>query len=122
MLGILGEHTRNDRANRLLHRFMNVMSDITNNIDAQEISAPIQRGLAALRKLSDSDGWGSQLMSGISSGLPKSGGFQNGDGTVKMDHSMYTPANTDSSGHDEEHSPYSVLNHILWGESSGYMT
>lgn len=65
MLGIIGENARNDRAHRLLDRFLNVMSDITNNIDPQEISAPIQRGLSALRKLSSTGSRGAEVVESI---------------------------------------------------------
>ena len=95
MLGIIGEHMRNERARRLLSRFINVIADITNNLDPQEISSPIQRGLAALSKLSIHDARDSQVANGIALGL--------------RDHedvsAIITPANSEL----EERSPYSVL-------------
>lgn len=111
MLGIIGENSRNERAHRLVDRFLTVMADITNNIDPQEISAPIQRGLAALHKLSTADGRGSQATDGICKfGIVMAANALLTIGTA----SLMTPATSDSS---EEHSPYSVLNNILWGDA-----
>lgn len=116
MLGIIGEHTRNERANRLIGRFLNVMSDITNNIDAQEISAPIQRGLSALQKLSSASNY--EPPSADRSMTDVTTVDQNG--SLKLDRdSIVTPADT-ASGTDEGRSPYSVLNTILWGNSGGW--
>lgn len=116
MLGIIGENSRNERAHRLVDRFLNVMADITNNIDPQEISAPIQRGLSALRKLSTADGRGSQATDGI-------GEFEfrtplNTPLTINKA-ALMTPSTSDAS---EEHSPYSVLNNILWGDAGFLVT
>lgn len=101
LLGIIGEHHRQERAKRLINRFANVMADITNNLDPQEISSPIQRGLHALKKLTDA----AQAEGDVSS-------VGKHDGP-----SVITPANSVSPG--EEHSPYSVLNSILWGDRDG---
>lgn len=119
MLGIIGEISRNERAHKLVDRFLNVMSDITNNIDRQEISAPILRGLSALRRLSGADSRGSQAVDGI-------GEFDNiaisPNGLLTPDQaSIMTPSASESSGPGEEHSPYSVLNTILWGNAGGFV-
>ena len=107
LLGIMGETTRNERAKKLVSRFMNVMSDITNNLDPQEISLPIQRGLSALRRLTAE-----------TASTPASGGDGSGadkpEGTAAI-----TPASLGSPLNKEDHSPYSVLNSILWGNPSG---
>ena len=95
MLGIMGEHMRSERARRLLSRFINVIADITNNLDPQEISSPIQRGLAALSKLNIHDARDSQVPNGI--GL---------ESKAHEDISaIITPANSEV----EERSPYSIL-------------
>ena len=95
MLGIIGEHTRSERAGRLLSRFINVMADITNNLDPQEISSPIQRGLAALSKLNIHDARGSQATNGIDIGF--------------KEHDDISAIITPSASDPEERSPYSVL-------------
>ena len=65
MLGIIGEIFRNARARTLVDRFSDVISDMTTAIDPSEISAPLLRGLSALRKLSAADGKGAQETGGI---------------------------------------------------------
>lgn len=103
LIGIIGEHNRQERAKRLVNRFANVMADITNNLDPQEISSPIQRGLNALRKLTDP----ANQKDGDVAAIGKH------DGPAAI-----TPASTNSPA-QEEHSPYSVLNSILWGNREG---
>lgn len=95
MLGILGEHSHNDRAKRLLIRFINVMADITTNLDPQEISTPIQRGLAALSKLNIQE---ARDLSDV-----------NGNTVGKLDSDDVAAMITPSSSDLEERSPYSVL-------------
>lgn len=118
VLGILGEHTRNDRARKLISRFIAVMTDITNSIDPQEISAPVQRGVNALLKLRISEQRPPEF--------PGDAPIVNNDGLeddgFKADHSaIITPANSDTIPSDDhhDHSPYSVLNTILWGSNCG---
>ena len=73
------------------------MADITNNLDPQEISTPIQRGLAALSKLGIQDGQDAGAVNGIAIGSD-----HHEDVSV-----IITPS---ASGSDlEERSPYSVL-------------
>lgn len=115
MLGIIGENARNERAHRLLSRFLDVMSDITNNIDPQEISAPIQRGLSALRKLSSAGGRGSEVVESIGK-YDRTSFLATANDLIA---SVLTPS--DSSGPTEEHSPYSVLNAILWGNAPAFV-
>jgi hypothetical protein len=116
LLGILGEHIRSERASRLVGRFISLMSDITSTVDPTEVSAPVQRGIEALRRLNIEETWTDDA------------GAANGDVSAdvngvlsKIDHSqIFTPANSDGSGlQQEEFSPYSVLNTILWGNSTG---
>lgn len=112
LLGILGEHTRNERARDLLARFISAIHDITVNIDPNEIAAPLQRGMAALRRLNIHEAAGSEFYSstgfaeGLSVGL---------DGRLGLEHQAamtYTPPDS-IGGVKEEGSPYSVLNTIL---------
>lgn len=123
MLGIIGEHSHNERARSHVSRFINIMTDMTNNLDPQEISAPIQRSLSALRKLNAfiSRGSGSVNVDGFSFGGAQDGTAIDENGSLKLDQSaMITPSNSDSAGLEEERSPYSVLNTILWGNMEGY--
>ena len=95
MLGILGEHTHSDRAKKLLIRFINVMADITTNLDPQEISNPIQRGLAALSKLNIQEA--------------RDLSDANGNALGRLDSDDVAAMITPSSSDLEERSPYSVL-------------
>jgi hypothetical protein len=51
LLGILGEHYRNERARSLLANLVQVLTDITANVDPAELSAPITRSVVALQRL-----------------------------------------------------------------------
>ena len=121
MLGITGEHQRNERARRLVSRFVNVMSDLTSSFDPAEVSGPIQRGLSALHKLKNYDGWESQSAeSTVYHGSPD-GTMIDENGSLKLQQSsIMTPPTSDHSGTHEKQSPSSVLNTILWGNSGGY--
>ncbi|KAK4545157.1 hypothetical protein LTR36_003708 [Oleoguttula mirabilis] len=122
LLGILGEHMRNERARRLVGRFVAVMGDITSSIDPQEISAPVQRGITALRKLKILEHRTPHFADETSMAAPSSDG-QEENGGFKLDHSsIITPANSDSAGAEgDDHSPYSVLNSILWGTTDSFV-
>ncbi|EME81452.1 uncharacterized protein MYCFIDRAFT_139761 [Pseudocercospora fijiensis CIRAD86] len=120
LLGILGEHRVNERARKLIGRFITLMSDITSTVDPTEASAPVQRGITALRKLNIEE-----ARSSFNELTPTDGGATvapvDNDGTLKIDHSqIFTPANSDTTvTAEEENSPYSILNTILWGNVSG---
>ncbi|KAK3724353.1 hypothetical protein LTR37_000977 [Vermiconidia calcicola] len=120
LLGILGEHTRNERARRLLTRFINVMTDITNSVDPQEISSPIQRGLAALSKLGFQEARTAQVINSMAFGTKDKIAIAE-DGSIKIESSAITP-NSNPMEENHELSPYSVLNTILWGNNEGYPT
>jgi hypothetical protein len=94
-----------------------VMSDITNAIDPSEISAPVQRGLAALGRLKIQDTGNDHLGNGTSFD-----GSPTGKRSSPLDSdqsAMYTPGRSSdgNSMQGDDHSPYSVLNNILWGTS-----
>ena len=118
LLGILGEHTRNERARRLIGRFIAVMGDITNSVDPHEISAPVQRGIVALRKLKIQEprpphfGDDTNILTSYNESPEEGGIFRLSNASI------ITPANSDTAGAEaEDHSPYSMLNTILWGNS-----
>ncbi|OQN99860.1 hypothetical protein B0A48_14630 [Cryoendolithus antarcticus] len=123
LLGILGEHTKNERARDLLARFITAIHDITVNIDPQEIAAPLQRGIAALRRLNIHEAAGSEYYHDY---VPAEGANADGlilgvDGSLQLESglqgNLYTPPDSvlEGAGVKNEHSPYSVLNTILWG-------
>jgi len=145
LLGIMGEHTRNERCRRLLGRFAALMGDITGSVDPQELAAPMERAIAALRKLNISDrpimpnppmSHAPRFIEDIALGGTQHPHHQHPqhptpDSTgglpspiVKMDpmaaNMMYHarpqgPSSVASAPASDEESPYSVLNSILWG-------
>lgn len=113
LLGILGEHNKSERARLLLSRFISAIYEITTNINPQEIAAPLQRGMSALRRLNIMDeASGSQVYEDS----PNDGLTLDADGSLKLDqNNMFTTPNSlpDVTMVKDEHSPYSVLNTIL---------
>ncbi|KXT00605.1 hypothetical protein AC578_3145 [Pseudocercospora eumusae] len=122
LLGILGEHRTNERARKLIGRFITLMSDVTSSVDPTEVSAPVQRGITALRKLNIEEGRSSFGELTANDGGPTVASADH-DGILKADHSqMFTPENSDTTtSAEEENSPYSILNTILWGTGTGGM-
>lgn len=117
LLGILGEHNKNDRARHLLARFISAIHDITTNIDPNEVAAPLQRGISALNRLGISEVPGGQQR--YEEHLNDAGVAVGADGALKLEHNpaMYTTPNSEMGSGDEQ-SPYSVLNTILWGATN----
>jgi hypothetical protein len=118
LLGILGEHNKNERARHLLARFISAIHDITTNIDPNEVAAPLQRGISALNRLGISEVPGGQQR--YEEHLNDAGVALGADGALKLEHNpaMYTTPNSDMTGSGDEQSPYSVLNTILWGATN----
>jgi hypothetical protein len=117
LLGILGEHRKNERARKLVARFISLMSDITSSVDATEISAPVQRGIAALKKLNIEESVGN--VGDPASAAAQASPVDSGAAVLNVDSGqIYTPAESDTTATgEEESSPYSVLNSILWGKN-----
>lgn len=123
LLGIMGEHAHNERARRLLGRFVSLMSDMQSALDPQELAAPMERAISALKKLNIQENRPPPrfiediAMAGAST--------SHGDGmssVTGMDHSSIYPSSASGASAtinpDEEYSPYSVLNSILWGQNT----
>jgi hypothetical protein len=115
LLGILGEPARNESVLTLLSRLVGVMSDLLLGVDPSEVSAPIARSLAALQKLT------------VSQPSPDSSSYQRVfefEGQTMA--SVSGPSTVGSSPQmlfaDDENSPYSMLNNILWGDPDSFPT
>ncbi|KAI5271169.1 hypothetical protein E4T47_05548 [Aureobasidium subglaciale] len=117
LLGIMGEHAHNERARRLLGRFVALMSDMQSALDPQELAAPMERAITALKKLNIQESRPHRFIEDIAM-APSGSSVANSDspGMAGVDHSSVFPSNT-STLVDEEYSPYSVLNSILWGQA-----
>lgn len=121
LLGILGVHQHNERARKLIGRFVTLMSQITATVDPTEVSGPVQRGIQALRKLKiGEDQDGVSFADSLTTTKDSIATSVDTNGELKLDHSqIFTPSSSDTPG--EEFSPYSVLNTILWGNSATAM-
>lgn len=113
----------NTRARHLLGRFVAVINDVTANIDPSEVSAPLDRGISALRKLNIQESRTPRFVEDIATGRMQSNAVDqkaaSTDGSLQVDHSsIFTPSSAE--GMDEEYSPYSVLNSILWGAGDAH--
>ncbi|KAF1985870.1 hypothetical protein K402DRAFT_394470 [Aulographum hederae CBS 113979] len=120
LLGILGEPARNERARNLLSKLIHVLSDVTSSLDPQEMSAPVKRSIAALRKLTTQQQQQQQEpMQGPTprttstlSGSPSqdgAGDFSFLDG-FNFDENALSPILT-----MDKDSPYALMDSIMWG-------
>jgi hypothetical protein len=114
ILGILGEAHRSERAKGLLFRLAGVMSTLLLQGDLGNLSAPLTRSVTALNKLiqprgekadPNQDAPAFEMLCGADAamGMPYAG---------SMDASSYGQVSF------EETSPYSLINSIIWGQSS----
>lgn len=124
LLGILGEHTRNERARAHIASFIALMGEVTSAVDPTEVSGPVHRGVTALKKLNIEQpppppprSASFSTAESVTQTEASSGALVDANGVLKLDQShVFTPSNSETTGTGEEdHSPYSVLNHILWG-------
>jgi hypothetical protein len=104
LLGILREPSRNERVHMLLTKLVSVMSSINSRMDPSESSAPITRSIEALKRF-----------------LPNpvdTPGYTTGTTSSSMEEFATTPNFASESPYvysSDEHSPYSIMDNILWG-------
>jgi hypothetical protein len=117
LLCILGEHKKNNRVRELISRLTTVMSEVLSTLDPTEAAAPMTRAVDALQKLNPF----STPMESASGGLVQDFyGLQNfgGYGPTSQSDSTFFESSTSSPQmihYDNENSPYSILNSIMWG-------
>jgi hypothetical protein len=115
LLAILGEPSRDERVHKLLNRLVTVMSVINSGVDPSELSAPITRSVAALVRLLPA---ASPLMPEVQSS--NLGGMPLAFDSPDLDFFSAKGGSTDSSSPlffgNEETSPYSIMDNILWGD------
>jgi len=115
LLGILGEPARNERVRNLLDTLITVLTNITAELDPLELSAPIKRSLAALRRLAASDSRTPRLSTATLSGSPSSStqtlDHMNGLGVDEASLFGMSPL----MGLNTEDSPYALMDSIIWG-------
>jgi hypothetical protein len=117
LLAILGEPSRNERVHKLLNRLITVMSAINSAVDPSELSAPITRSVAAIFKLMPAEPPLVPLAQVQGSNLGRIPlAFDN----TEIDYYSVGRSLTNSSSPfffgSEEASPYSIMDHILWGD------
>jgi hypothetical protein len=116
LLGILGEPSRNVRVQNLLMRLSTLMTEVTLNIDPQELSAPLARSVEALSKLAVPP---RPPISGVrtmsTDSLASFAALHNiGQTSVQGDSVQSSP----EASLLEEDSPFSLLHNIFWGNSN----
>lgn len=133
LLGILGEPLRTTRAQTLLSDFIEAMTATTPGADGVELTAPIQRSLSALRKLSALESRTPKqldLMDAQTNTTATTGGVSavNPSPANPFDYSAsstnLSSLNFDESsfwvpsplsGFEDESSPYALMDSIIWG-------
>ena len=151
LLGIMNEQAHNERCRKLLGRFVALMGDITGSVAPQELAAPMERAIAALRRINIQDGSPLPLpppptapaaatsatslptnnnsstthtprfiediaLGGAAVPTPTTNSTEINSPSTTHNPSAYQPSANHTDGEDEEEeSPYSVLNSILWG-------
>ncbi|KAK5149360.1 hypothetical protein LTR04_007158 [Oleoguttula sp. CCFEE 6159] len=114
LLAIMGEPARNDRARNLLGKLVSAMSDLTSTVDPSELSAPMARGIAALRKLNIQESRTPHDLDSLRAAPLTVNDSHDYNRALNLDEaSFFTPS--PNVGLDEESSPYSLMDSILWG-------
>lgn len=107
LLGILREPGRNERVHGLLTKLVSVLSNINAGTEPLESSGPITRSIEALKRFLP-----------VQVGMP---GFSSvGTAGSSVMEEFSTPSTFAASGspyvsNSDEHSPYSIMDSILWG-------
>ncbi|KAF2012192.1 hypothetical protein BU24DRAFT_435594 [Aaosphaeria arxii CBS 175.79] len=120
LLGILGEQNRNERARGLLSNLIQVLTDVTANVDPAELSAPITRSVAALERLLNLQNPRSQVSKSAS----------DTSSTYSPDFTTFTADDINAAfnledpngftqsplvGLELDSSPYALMESIVWG-------
>jgi hypothetical protein len=116
LLGILGEPSRNERVQSLISKLATVFSDNLSGIDPTELSTPLSRSVAALQKLIPN---APGLADDQNPNMFQFGNFYGLDSQTPstMSESTALESLLQMPPPDDESSPYSILNSIIWGSS-----
>jgi hypothetical protein len=117
LLGILGEHNRNERARGLLQNIVQVLGEFTKDVDPNELATPITRSVSALERLlkittnvnrntSESGSQASPTMNTFTAD-DINAALTNGDGNAFGQSPLL--------GLDLDSSPYALMESIVWG-------
>ncbi|KAF2083786.1 hypothetical protein K490DRAFT_50828 [Saccharata proteae CBS 121410] len=118
LLGILKEPERNERARMLLEKLISVLTEITAKVDPTELSAPINRGMLALRKLLNlHDPARTNSLMPTATSTPTMMGYSLEDinGAMLGGDETYLNHSPLVADLDSEASPYALMDSIIWG-------
>ncbi|KAF1916192.1 hypothetical protein BDU57DRAFT_448180 [Ampelomyces quisqualis] len=118
LLGILGEHNRNERARGLLQNVIQVLSDVTKDVDPAEMATPMTRSVSALERLLriTSTGHNRKTSESSSQASPTMHVFTADDinnALINGDSNMFSQSPL--LGLDLDSSPYALMESIVWG-------
>jgi hypothetical protein len=112
LLGILGEPSRDEQIRLLLLRLVSTIHEAHFDVDPAEIPTPVSRSIAALQKLTP--------LTPVSAGSSDNTGYFD-----KIETNVPASSTSSSFGEspqtpfaEQEQYPYTVLNSILWGNTS----
>jgi hypothetical protein len=106
LLGILGESVKSERAQKGIQSLIQVIDGMLAEMDPADVAPPLTRAVSALRGLNSPEGLGS--IPGIPS-VPI--------GFVTRDRSSTDSASPSQRMTDDETSPFTLIDSILWGGS-----
>ncbi|KAI9662585.1 MAG: hypothetical protein M1821_008752 [Bathelium mastoideum] len=114
LLGILGEPARHERVRRLLGRLISIMTELSSSVDPGELSPPIARSINALRKLNVQESTTPRIMPKVEGAPSRNGSVSTASGDYRFDDpALMIPSPLMTV--DEDNSPYSLMDSILWG-------
>jgi len=106
LLGILGESVKSERAQNGIQSLIQVIDGMLAEMDPADIAPPLTRAVSALRRLNSSEGLSS--IPGIST-MPVN--------FVPRERSSTDSASPSQRMTDDETSPFTLIDTILWGGS-----
>ncbi|KAF2653023.1 hypothetical protein K491DRAFT_603683 [Lophiostoma macrostomum CBS 122681] len=118
LLGIIGEHNRNERARSLLSNLIQVLGDVTATVDPAELCPPITRSVTALQRLLSIQNSRAPPRSNSDSGSqssPTLATFTADDLNAAFSFDDSTFNHSPLVGLDLESSPYALMESIVWG-------
>jgi hypothetical protein len=118
LLGIIGEHNRNERARSLLSNLIQVLGDVTATVDPAELCPPITRSVAALQRLLSIQNSRAPPRSNSESGSqssPTLATFTADDLNAAFNFDDNTFNHSPLVGLDLDSSPYALMESIVWG-------
>lgn len=112
LLCIVGETNRVETTRKIISELIDVMSDLYSDSGPSEVPTPISRSIAVLEKFISSSVSFEQQAIGLESA---EGAGTTNPGLLASPNA--SPSTIQGSSSDAGTSPYSMMNHILWGKN-----